>query len=299
MPRTRANGIEIEYETDGARDGRPLLLLRGLGTQLIQWHPAFRQQLADAGHFLVVFDNRDVGLSSHFPEAGVPDLGAVVAALQAGSPPPLAYTIDDMADDVVALMDALEIERAHVAGISMGGMITQHVACRHPERVLGITSIMASTGNPALPRARDEVIAQLMKPAPADRAGYCDHFVEGASVFGSPDYPTPEAELRELAGRCFDRAFDPAGVARQLAAVQASGDRRRALASLAAPTLVIHGQDDPLIPVDGGVDTAASIPGALLELIAGMGHDVPSGLFETLVALIADHTRASHDVHAG
>jgi len=244
-------------------------------------------------------DNRDVGGSSKLDSAGTPEIAALIGAMAQGQAPDPPYHVADMARDVVRLLDALGVERAHVAGISMGGMITQHVACRHPERVLGITSIMASTGNPALPRARDEVIAQLMKPAPADRAGYCDHFVEGARVFGSPDYPTPEAELRELAGRCFDRAFDPAGVARQLAAVQASGDRRGSLASLTAPTLVIHGQDDPLIPVDGGVDTAASIPGAQLELIAGMGHDVPSGLFETLVALIADHTRAGPDVHAG
>lgn len=290
MPRARANGIEIEYETDGAPGDRPLLLVRGLGTQLIQWHPGFRRQLAQAGHYLVVFDNRDVGRSTHFSAAGTPDLAAVIGALRAGEPPPVPYRLDDMADDVVGLMDALGIERAHVAGISMGGMITQHVACRHPDRVLGISSIMSSTGNPALPTARPEVIEQLMKPAPPERAAYVDHFVAGARVFGSPGFPTPEAELRELGGRCFDRAFDPAGVARQLAAVQAAGDRREALRKLSTPTLVIHGRDDPLLPMECGVDTAENIPGAALELIDGMGHDVPEPLFERLVALISEHT---------
>ncbi len=271
MPTTPANGIEIYYETDGARSARPLLLLRGLGTQLIHWAPEFRRRLADAGHFLVVFDNRDAGLSSHLADAP-------------------RYTVDDMADDVVGLMDALSLETAHVAGISMGGMISQVVASRHPRRVRSLVSIMASTGNPALPGPTPAALEALMAPTPTERAAYVEHTVRGRRVFGSPGYPTPDDELRDLAGRAFDRAFDPEGVARQFAAIQASGDRRAALAAVTAPTLVIHGADDPLVSPEGGRDSARAIAGAELRMIPGMGHDVPPGLWDTLVAAISEHT---------
>jgi len=271
MPRTPANGIELEYATYGQRSARPLLLLRGLGTQLIHWQPEFCQQLADEGHFLVIFDNRDVGLSSHLPGQ--------------------SYGIEDLADDVVGLMDALELATAHIAGISMGGLIVQVVACRHPARVRSMTSIMASTGNPALPGATPEAVAHLMAPSPRDREGYIEHTLEGAKLFGSPGFPFDEAEARELAGRAYDRAFDPEGVGRQLVAIQGSGDRRAVLAGVRMPTLVIHGDSDPLVRPEGGRDTAAAIPGAELRMIAGMGHDIPRGVWDLLAGAIGEHTR--------
>lgn len=293
MPRVRANGIEIDHEVLGVRGRRPLVLLRGLGTQRIQWPAAFLEALLAAGHQLVLMDNRDAGLSTHLHEAGRPDLAAVLAALREGRPPPLAYGLDDMADDVAALLDALELPTAHVAGISMGGMIAQAFAVRHRERLRSLVSIMSSTGNPALPGPTEEAMEALMAPAPTEREAYIEHSVRTGLAFASPGYPTPEEERRAMAGQVYDRAFDPDGVSRQLAAVQAHGDRRPGLHTLDAPTLVIHGQDDPLLPIDGGRDTAAAIPGARLLEIQGMGHDVPTGLVATLAAAISEHTAAA------
>ena len=291
MPRTRANGIEIEYETHGDRAGRPLLALRGLGTQMIQWPPEFRDALVASGHYLVLFDNRDVGRSQWFDAAGVPDLGEVIAAVRAGRPAPLAYTLDDMADDVAGLMDALEIETAHVAGMSMGGMLTTVVGHRHPNRVRSLVPIMASTGNPALPPPTAAAMEALMSPAPREREPFIEHHVRTAKAISSPGFPTSDDARREMAGRVYDRAFHPEGTARQYAAIVASGDRRAAVARITAPTLVIHGVDDPLVPVEGGRDIATTIPGAELLEIDGMGHDLPAGLCATIAGAISEHTR--------
>lgn len=290
MPRVAANGIEIEYETYGEADARPLLLLRGLGTQLIHWDPEFCRRLAGAGHYLVIFDNRDVGLSTHLHSAGRPDLAQAVAALQSGHDPKLPYRIQDMAGDVVGLMDALGLRSAHIAGISMGGLIVQVTACEYPERIRSMTSVMAATGNPELPGPTPAAMQALMEPAPGERGPYIEQTVASSKVFGSPGFPTSDAVLRERAGQAFDRAFDPDGIARQMAAIQTSGDRRPALAALTVPTLVIHGADDPLVRVEGGRDTAATIPGAELRVIEGMGHDVPPGLYDVFVDAIAAHT---------
>lgn len=291
MPRAKLSEVELDYEIHGGAEGRPLVLLRGLGTQRIQWAPEFCQALVAEGHQLVTFDNRDVGLSTHLTASGVPDLSAVVQAVQAGNRPDVPYTLDAMADDVAGLMDALGWETAHVAGISMGGMITQVVGYRHPGRVRSLVPIMATTGNPAVPPPTPAALERLLAPAPEERDAYIEHSLAGALVFGSPGYPLDEDAYRLLAGRVFDRAFDPAGIARQFAAIQAHGDRRPQLARISAPTLVIHGLDDPLVSVEGGRDTAASIPGAELLEIPGMGHDVPPGLFEQLASAIGDHTR--------
>ncbi|MAE96381.1 MAG: alpha/beta hydrolase [Deltaproteobacteria bacterium] len=290
MPRTSANGVEIDYEVFGLPADRPLFLLRGLGTQRIQWHPGFCQRLVQAGHRLVVFDNRDAGLSTHLHGAGRPDLARLFEAQKAGQTPEVPYTLDDMADDVVGLMDALALESAHVAGISMGGMITQTLGYRHPDRVRSLVSIMSSTGNPALPPPTREAMEALMTPSPAERGAYIDHSLHTARVIGSPGYPLDDEAHRELAGRCFDRSFDPGGVARQFAAIQAHGDRRPGLRRVAAPTLVIHGLGDPLVSLEGGRDTAQAIPGAELVEIPGMGHDLPPGLFGTLADAISAHT---------
>ena len=298
MPRVNANGIEIDVELAGDEGGRPLVLLRGLGTQRIQWPQGFLERLAEAGHRLVMPDNRDAGLSTHLHEAGPPDLGAVMQARVQGSPPPVAYTLDEMADDVAGLLDALEIATAHVAGISMGGMIAQTVGYRHPDRVRSLVSVMSSTGNPELSPPSPAAMEALMAPSPAERVAYIEHTLATAKVIGSPGYPLDEGLARDLAGQCFDRAFDPEGVARQFAAIQAHGDRRPHLAGVRAPTLVIHGLDDPLVPIDGGRDTAAAIPGAELVEIPGMGHDLPPGLLETLADAVAGHTRKADDLRA-
>lgn len=296
MPQVNANGIEIDYELQGDEGGRPLVLLRGLGTQRIQWPGGFCERLAETGHRLVMPDNRDAGLSSHLREAGAPDLGAVMQARMSGDPPPVAYTLDEMADDVAGLLDALEIESAHVVGISMGGMIAQTVGYRHADRVRSLVSVMSSTGNPELPPPTPAAMEALMAPSPAERVAYIEHTLTTARVIGSPGYPQDEGVARDLAGSCFDRAFDPEGVARQFAAIQAHGDRRPHLTGVRAPTLVIHGLDDPLVPVEGGRDTAATIPGAELLEVPGMGHDLPPGLLETLADAISGHTRKAEDL---
>ncbi len=293
MARLEANGIEVDYELMGEPTGRPLVLLRGLGTQRIQWSQGFCETLVEDGHYLILPDNRDAGLSTHFTHAGRPDLGEVFAAVAAGEPPPVPYTLDDMADDVAGLLDGLEIPDAHVAGISMGGMIAQVVAYRHANRVRSLTSIMSSTGNPALPPPTPEAMEALMAPAPGERVAYIEHSLAMARVIGSPGYPLDEGEQRDMAGQIFDRAFDPEGVARQFTAIQAHGDRRPHLAGITTPTLVIHGLDDPLVPVDCGRDTAASIPGAEWLEIPGMGHNLPPGLTETLTSAIGAHTEKS------
>ena len=286
MPSARANGIEIEYETYGDRGGRPLLLLRGLSTQLIHWDTGLCRALADRGHYLVIFDNRDVGKTTWFDEAGMPD----IAALVAGQSIPLAYGLDDMADDTIGLMDALELESAHVAGISMGGMIVQAAAIRHPKRVRSLTSVMSSTGGAELPPPSPAAMESLLTPAPDERGPYIEHIVRSQRVIGSPGFPFDEEREADEAARAFDRAFHPAGSARQLVAVQAHGDRRPALAKLDVPTLVIHGTGDPLFPIEHGRDTAASIPGAELRIIEGMGHDIPRGAHDEIVDAISGLT---------
>jgi len=239
--------------------------------------------MAEAGHYLVIFDNRDVGLSTHLHEAGVPQLAQVMGDIAAGRRPDLPYSLGDMASDVIGLMDWLEIERAHIAGISMGGMIVQQTAIAHPERVRSLTSIMSSSSEPGLPGPTPEAAAVLMSPAPHERGAYVEHSLNTARVVGSPGFAFDEDAYRELAGRVFDRAFDPGGIARQLAAVTASGSRRPGLEALRAPALVIHGDSDPLIPLAGGEATARAIPGARLVVVKGMGHDLPEGAWPTLV----------------
>jgi pimeloyl-ACP methyl ester carboxylesterase len=294
MPRAQTNGIELEYATHGdAASGRPLLMLRGLGTQMIQWAPEFVDALVAGGHYLVTFDNRDVGRSTWLDDAGQPSLSEITAALQQDRDPAPPYTLGAMADDMAGLMDALGLETAHVAGISMGGMLTPVFGHQHPERVRSLVSIMASTGNPALPPPTKAAMEALMTPAPSERAAYIEHFVWTQKAISSPGYPIPDEARAEMAGRVFDRAFHPAGTARQYAAIVAAGDRREAIASITAPTLVIHGLDDPLVPVEGGRDIAATIPGAELLEIPGMGHDVPPGLYATIATAISDHTRKS------
>jgi pimeloyl-ACP methyl ester carboxylesterase len=285
MAKQEANGIEIEYEAFGPADGRPLLLIMGLGGQLLMWDDGFVEMLATRGHRVVRYDNRDVGLSTRFDHAGVPD----VAALLQGKGGAVPYTLDDMADDAAALIEGLGWGQAHVVGASMGGMIAQTLAYRHPQRVSTLVSIMSSTGNPALPPARAEAMAILMQTPPSDRAGNIEAAVRTWQVLGGKGFPFDEARIRARAAALFDRAYTPAGTARQLAAILAHGDRSPRLAGVRAPTLVIHGLDDGLVPVEGGRDTAAKIPGAELLEIEGMGHDLPPGVWARLADAISEH----------
>jgi len=283
MAAARTNGIEIAYEVSGPEDGRPLLMIHGLGAQLVRWPPAFCDLLEARGYRLVRIDNRDVGLSTHFRDMPVPDFDEVMQAKAEGKAPDIPYTLSDMAADAVGLLDALGIEAAHVLGVSLGGMITQVMAIDHPSRVLSATIMMSQNGNPDMPGPNPEAMAILSTPAPdpvADREDFLAHQVHLNQALGSPDYATPVEELRELCALAADRAFDPAGSGRQLAAVWALDDLRPALGQLAVPALVIHGADDPLLSPVHGQDIADAIPGAWFLKVNGMGHDLPPQLFD-------------------
>ena len=295
MPQITHDGITLEYETHGSPSDPALLLIMGLGAQLTLWPIELVEALVARGYFVIRHDNRDIGLSTKFTEAGVPDMQAVVTALMGGRKPDIPYTLSDMAGDAVAVLDAAGVAKAHVVGASMGGMIAQLVAVEHPDRVLSLTSIMSTTGNPTLPPARPEVMAALL--APVDPNADLDAAVErGASLWrtiGSPGYPADPERLRANVTRDYQRSFHPTGPARQMAAIVADGDRRARLSGIKAPTLVIHGADDPLVPVEGGRDTAASIPGAKIVEIPGMGHDLPVELVDTIADAIAEHAKAT------
>jgi len=293
MPRVDAHGIQLEYDTFGDRSGRPLLLVMGLGGQMIMWDEGFCDALAEEGHFVVRFDNRDVGLSTHFDELGLPDLAELMTAFATGAPANSRYSLDDMADDTAGLLEALDLESAHVCGASMGGMIAQTVAIRHPGRVRSLVSIMSTTGEPGLPGPTAEAMQVLIAPGPTNRKEAIERGVKTWSLIGSPGFPFDEARTRERAAAFYDRANHPEGQARQLAAIVAHGSRREALQRLSLPTLVIHGDADPLVPIEGGRDTAAAIPGAEFLVVEGMAHDLPPGAWPTIVPAIARHTGAA------
>jgi pimeloyl-ACP methyl ester carboxylesterase len=290
MPNVTANGIQIEYDTFGDSSFPALLLIAGNGAQMIFWDVEFCELLAETGRFVIRFDNRDSGLSTKFDEAGIPDIMATIKAAMEGKTVESAYSLDDMADDSVGLLDALGIEKAHICGVSMGGMIAQVISYRHPKHVLSLTSIMSSTGNPDLPQGNPDAIAAVVAPAPEEREAYVEHNVNIWRRIWSPGFPFEEKRARTFIEKSYDRSYYPQGMARQNTAILASGDRRPLLTSIKIPTLVIHGADDPLIPVEGGKDTARVIPGASLLIINGMGHDMPKGVWAEIVDAISNHT---------
>jgi pimeloyl-ACP methyl ester carboxylesterase len=290
MASVTANGIQIEYETFGAPGHPPLLLIMGLGGQLIHWDEEFCQRLVDRGHFVIRFDNRDIGLSSKLDHLGHPDSAAAMARRLQGEPVEAPYLVSDMAADCKGLLDALGLGAVHVVGASLGGMIAQTLAIEHPSRVLSLTSIMSSTGNSELPPATPEAVAALLSPFPNTREEAMDRAVRIFRAIGSPGFPFDEPRVRDRAARAYDRAFHPAGVARQLVAALASGARTELLRSVKCSALVIHGKDDPLVPVEAGIDTARAIPRADLLVLAGMGHDFPRALWPRIVDEIAGVT---------
>ncbi|HEY1042408.1 MAG TPA: alpha/beta hydrolase [Telluria sp.] len=291
MPIAKANGIEIAYQTAGDPRGTPLLLIMGLGMQLTAWPHDFVEGLAELGFYVIRFDNRDCGLSTKFDAAGTPSLFFTWLKSRIGWRMGAPYLLDDMADDALGLLDWLRVPQAHVVGASMGGMIAQVLAARHPERVLSLTSMMSTTGRRSLPgpgRAVREVLMRAPRHA-INRRGVLDHTVEVLQAIGSPAYPTAEPVLRRRVAMSFERNVCPAGVLRQLVAIGASGERCALLQGLRVRTLVIHGAADPLVPLEHGIDTASQVEGAQLEVIEGMGHDIPAALVERLVALIDAH----------
>jgi pimeloyl-ACP methyl ester carboxylesterase len=284
-----ANGQQIAYETFGERDGRPLIMVMGLGASMIMWHPDLCAMLAGRGFFVIRFDNRDVGRSTHLHDAGPPDLAG---ALFRGDVSSASYSLDDMAQDGFGLLDALGIPAAHVVGASLGGMIAQVMAARHPERVLSLTSIM-STPAPGLTNPTPAARVVLMQPPAATREEAIAQMLEAARVTGSPAYPPDEQWRAELAGQVWDLGLDPAGVARQLMAIYVSGDRTEAVRGIGVPALVVHGDSDPLINVSAGRRTAELIAGAELLIIPGMGHDLPRAVWPAIVdAIVAVADRA-------
>lgn len=282
MAQAQANGLTIEYDVTGPADGEPVLLIMGLGAQMTRWPRGFLDELASRGLKVIRFDNRDVGLTTKIDAAGLPDMPAIITAIMEGREPPVAYHLSDMAADAVGLLDALGIDRAHIVGASLGGMVSQLIAADHPDRVLSLTSIMSTTGNRALPPPSAEAIAVLNNRGPSpleDLEAYLDHALKGAVVVGSPAYRQDPADQRERLRSDVLRSYSPAGFARQYAAAMACPDRRPKLKTITAPTVVIHGSADPLVPLAGGQDTAENIAGAELVIIEGMGHDVPPQLF--------------------
>jgi pimeloyl-ACP methyl ester carboxylesterase len=277
--------LELCYETFGDRTDPALVLIMGLGTQMIAWREEFCEQLAARGFFVVRFDNRDVGRSTRLDQLPVPTRGQLIRRDKRAA----GYTLEDMALDVVGLLDALGIERAHVVGASMGAMIAQTVAAKHPGRVLSLVSIMGSTGSRWSGQPSFRAMAALLAVPPKDREGYVEHALKTFALIGSPGFDRNELELRELAETAFDRGRNPAGASRQLAAILASGDRTPSLRHITAPTLVIHGKADKLVRPSGGRATAKAIDGARLLEIEGMGHDHPRDTWPQIIDAIAEN----------
>lgn len=294
MPTAKANGLTIAYETSGDPRDPTILLVMGLGAQLTLWPDAFVEALAASGLHVVRYDNRDVGLSSDFDSLGVVDMNEVMMKALAGRPVDPPYTVADMAADGIGLLDALGIESAHVVGLSMGGMIVPHMATKHAGRVDSMTVVMSSSGRRGLPPGKPEAVKMLMtRPMSNDRAEILRHSLALRRAIAGPAYPENEADLRAKVERQIDRRYYPQGVGRQYHAVIADGDRTNLLKSVKVPTLVIHGSDDPLLPVECGRDVAAAVPGAVMHEEPGMGHEIPGALCQKLAAKIAAHCKAA------
>lgn len=291
MPQANNDGVVLEYDSFGDPADRTLLLIMGYTAQMTAWPVEFCEQLASSGHHVVRFDNRDCGLSSK-TQGDPPNVMAIMMAIASGGAvPEVPYTLSAMADDAVAVLDAVGAEQGHIVGASMGGMITQQMAIDHPGRVATITSIMSTTGSPTAGQANPDAMTALLTPPPMDRDGAIQRSVDVGRIIGGPLFD--EALAREAATAAFDRSFHPAGAAFQMAAIAKTGDRTEALQSVPHPALVIHGAADPLITPSGGEATAAALPNAELLVFDEMGHDLPRPLWDRIVGAIADHTAAA------
>jgi len=291
--KVQTNGVTIAYESYGPTNRETILLIAGTAMQLIDWDPRFCRDLVDHGYRVVVFDNRDIGLSTKFESAGEPDFAALVRAATTHKPSPLPYTLYDMAADAVGLMDALHIEKAHVAGASMGGIIAQIVATKYPDRTLSLTSMMAPDGKPGVPIVANPArLASVPKPHPnEERAVYIERRIKTMQALDSPANASSEAELRRIVTREVKRSYCPACDDRQGAAslFTTLEDRRDQLKNIRVPALVIHGADDPLVPVEASKDIAAIVPGATLRILPNMGHDMPPSLMKTISDAISEN----------
>jgi pimeloyl-ACP methyl ester carboxylesterase len=284
--RARVNGdVELEYESFGASGDPLVVLVAGFALQMLVWEAAFCEQLAARGFRVVRFDNRDIGLSTRLEALGTPELLAIMRGVGQ------KYRLDDLADDTAGLITALGAERAHVVGMSMGGMIAQLVAIRHPDKVLSLCSIMSNTGDGENGMPLPHAMQALFSPVPSEREAFIQHGVETWRVLSAA--PFDEAAARDFTARSRDRAYYPAGVARQLAALLAAPDRTAALAQVTAPTVVVHGADDPLVTPSGGEATARAIPGATLVMMAQMGHELPPRIWPALLDAIATNAARS------
>ncbi len=287
MPYAHRGSVDIYYETFGEPTNPALLMINGLGSQCINYRPEMCERFVSRGFFVVRFDNRDVGLSTTFDEV-IPDVGAVALALSAGTEPTVAYTLADMATDALAVLDDLGRERAHVVGASMGGMIVQQLAIEHPERLLSMTSVMSTTGDPDVGQPSSEALAFVIRPPATDRDSAIARYQEGIRIYGSPAH-YDAVRLAQVAGEAYDRCFNPRGVARQMTAVMASGSRSDLLRQVRVPALILHGDADRLVDISGGRRTAECIPGARFEVLEGMGHDYPPAYWDRWAQLVADH----------
>lgn len=286
----KANGIYLCYQTFGQRSDPAMVLIMGMGAQMVGWDEDFCEELARRGHFVIRFDNRDSGKSTRFDREGVPDVMAALTRAWLRKPVAAPYLLSDMARDVAGLLDVLGIDKAHLVGASMGGTIAQTLAIEQPHRVRTLTSVMSTTGDPALPSPGYAVLSTIFRPAPRDLQGYTEHYVATWSQLRGSNSPEDVERDRVRAARNHERGLCPDGGARQLVAILASGSRREALKGVTAPTLVIHGDIDPLVPIAGGIDTARSIPGAELMVLEGMGHALPMRHWTRIVDGIAQLT---------
>jgi pimeloyl-ACP methyl ester carboxylesterase len=291
MPKAIVGNIEIEYEIFGDSNSKPLLLIAGLGSQMLAWTDEMCESLVNHGFFVIRFDNRDIGLSTKFDGAGIPDFTEINAAYARGEEPVVPYTLEDMAGDAVGVLDALNIDRAHICGASMGGMIAQVLAYTHPSRVLSLTIIMSTNGNPELPQGKPEILAQFFAPIPSERELYIEETVKrDRLIYGTLAYD--EKQGREYRAKEYDRSYYPDGSIRQLAAMAIPGNTKPKLSEIQAPTLVIHGKEDPFYPVEVGKDIATAIPGAELLILDGMGHSFPRAVIPQIVhALVANSNK--------
>jgi pimeloyl-ACP methyl ester carboxylesterase len=287
--RVTANGIDLVYETFGSQAAPPLLLIMGLGAQMIDWRDEFCAELAGRGFRVIRFDNRDVGQSTIFQDAGNPDIDAMVEALERGERVEAPYLLSDLVADTIGLLDAIGVDKAHVVGLSMGGMIAQLMAAGHPERILTLTSIMSSSGEPGYPTSTPEAWSCLTAPLETELRPFIEQYIAKWRVYAGPAYPVDPIAADEHATRLFGRGIQPAGRNRQMAAILASGSRKEALASVRCPALVIHGDSDPVVPIEAGLATADFIEGAEVMVIEGMGHDLAKGTWPAVIDAIVRH----------